>query len=147
MGEYRLSVSIVGTCLTMGISVKKILLALNSVLLLCVWVLQLSFPFYPRDRSEFMFVGTYTLWMVTGIAHLKIFKLKAKLALLFAQTSISLALALVDTINKDHLKNRVKGQHENSVVLAIIILLWIVFAIFLILTILRLIKQFKGRRN
>merc|ERR1712141_377262 len=127
----------------MGVSLKKVLLALNSTILLVTWILMLSFKFYPRDRAAFMFVGTYTLWMVTGLAHLKVFKLKAKLALLFCQTAISLALAITDTINRDHLKNRPKGNHENGVTLAIIILLWIAFAIFLILTILRLLKQFK----
>jgi len=127
----------------MGVSIKKILLALNSTILLAVWILMLSFPFYPRDRTQFMFIGTYTLWMVTGLAHLKVFKLKAKLALLFCQSSISLALAITDTVNKDHLKNRPKVDHENGVTLAIIILLWIAFAIFLILTILRLLKQFR----
>merc|ERR1711976_182133 len=84
----------------MGVSLKKVLLALNSTILLVTWILMLSFKFYPRDRSAFMFVGTYTLWMVTGLAHLKVFKLKAKLALLFCQSAISLALAITDTVNR-----------------------------------------------
>merc|ERR1712004_670558 len=127
----------------MGVSLKKVLLALNSTILLVTWILMLSFKFYPRDRSAFMFVGTYTLWMVTGLAHLKVFKLKAKLALLFCQTAISLALAITDTINRDHLKTRPATNQEKNAVVAILVLQWIAFAIFFILTLMRLIKQFK----
>merc|ERR1712110_625138 len=101
-----------GTTLNHGCINKKVLLALNSCILFTVWVLQLNSKPYLSDRTAFMFVGVYTLWMVTGIAHLKIFKVKAKLALLFCQTVISFALALTDTLNRDSLDNR--NRHSGT---------------------------------
>merc|ERR1711937_639269 len=81
----------------MGVSIKKVLLALNSCILFVVWILQLNSVPYPRDRTAFMFVGVYTLWMVTGLAHLKVFKVKAKLALLICQTALTSQLVGTST--------------------------------------------------
>lgn len=136
----------------MGVSVKKVLLALNSCILFVVWILQLNSVPYLRDRTAFMFVGVYTLWMVTGLAHLKVFKVKAKLALLICQTALTFALALTDTLNRNLLDNRnrnsltFKGNFDRikRQITAIWALLWVAFAIFFILTILRTLKQFRG---
>ena len=138
----------------MAVSFKKILLCINSILLFVVWILQLNSGPYLRDRPPFMFLGTWMLWLVTGIAHLKIFKLKAKLAFLICQTSLSFALALVDTLNRNIAYTyRSDGtrweQSESQVkrqVRAIYAMLWCVFALFFIITIMRIAKQF-GRKN
>jgi Ca2+/Na+ antiporter len=142
----------------MGVSIKKLFLALANILLFIVWILQLNSGPYLRDRTQFMFVGVFTLWMITGLAHLKVFKVKAKLALLFCQTGLAFALALTDTINRDLHDNRSSqsgtwtayGQSYKQItrqVRAIYALLWVVFALFFICLVMRILKQFKGSKN
>merc|ERR1719293_2039 len=119
----------------MGVSIKKVLLALNSTILLVTWILMLSFKFYPRDRTAFMFVGTYTLWMVTGLAHLKVFKLKAKLSLLVCQFAVSLTCAIWETVLRFHPKIKIMPakKQDQRVLIAIIVMQWIVVLVFLLL--------------
>lgn len=142
----------------MGLSIKKVFLALASLILFIVWILQLNSGPYLRDRTQFMFVGVFTLWMITGLAHLKVFKVKAKLALLFCQTALSFALALTDTLNRHLHENRSpssgtwleNGQSYKQItrqIRAIYALLWVVFAIFFILLIMRILKQFRSSKN
>lgn len=104
--------------------------------------LHLSFK-NTKNSKFFIKIFNFFEKKVIGLAHLKVFKLKAKLALLFCQSAISLALAITDTVNRNHLKNRPATNQEKSAVVAILVLQWIAFAIFFLLTLMRLIKQFK----
>jgi len=148
----------------MAISLKKIVLAVISILLFVAWILQLNTGPYIR-KTPFMFLGTWMLWLVTGLAHLKIFKLKAKLALLVCQSGFSFALALVDTLSSDleytlrqdasssfsWSVDRTKWDQSEAQVRrqekAIYSLLWCVFGLFFILLVSRFFKQFFGAKK
>merc|ERR1711972_82074 len=120
MGSKRLS--LLGN---MGVSIKKVLLALANTLLLVLWILMIAFKFY-NDKTlaarSFIFVATYTLWMVTGLAHLKVFKLKAKLSLLVCQFAVSLTCAICETVLRFHPKIKIipAKKQDQRVLIAII---------------------------
>merc|ERR1712004_142985 len=142
MGSKRVSL----LC-NMGVSIKKVLLALNNTLLLTLWILMISFKFYNDPTLAgryFIFVATYTLWMVTGLSHLKVFKLKAKLAFLLCQFTVALVCAIWETVIRFNMKRiPIEKKHQRTLI-AIIVLQWIVVLIFLVLTLKRFLRQRKA---